>query len=207
MRPRDIDRFFTLLSREFHAPLKIFLTGGAVAVLSGSRRVTHDLDFQIAMKKNGEKYQEALRAAIEKATALTGIATQYDENIETWGSIAWPPRRPQARLYKRYGSVDVYLLDPLLWSIGKLSRYLTSDVEDLQTVLRRLRIPPRTAVRAWGEALGRSPMSSAQALFKRQALHFMRKHGPSIWCRKWQVQALEQLFLDSARQASYRKTA
>ena len=50
---------------------------------------------------------------------MTGIAAQYDESIEGWNLISWPETSFKSRLYKRFGSVSVYLLNPLLWSYWK----------------------------------------------------------------------------------------
>src|SRR5207302_6161350 len=181
--------------------IQVILTGGAVAVLEGSGRVTRDLDFQIVFSSRSAHIRQAFQEAVERTSQITGISAQYDESIESWSSIAWPRRKPRSRLYKRFGKVEVHLLDTLLWSIGKLGRYLSSDVADLAMVLKRTRIRAREAVQAWGEALGRSPASSAQPLFKRQVLHFLQQYGKSLWGKRIRVDALEKLFLESARSA------
>jgi len=199
MRPREIDRFFEILSRFLKFRVRIVLTGGAVPVLQGSGRATHDLDFQIIFSTRSRKAREVFQEAVEKASRITGIAAQYDETIETWSSISWPRRRRMSRLYRRIGRVEVHLLEPLLWSIGKLSRYLASDVEDLVMILKRARIRPEEAARGWGEALGGSPASSAQPVFKRQVIHFIREHGREIWREGLNLSSLEDLFLKSAR--------
>src|SRR6266478_1229456 len=115
MRSGEIDRFFLLLSKTVHFPAKVILTGGAVAVLEGSSRVTRDLDFQIVFSARSSADRRLFQEAIERTSQSTGIAAQYDEAIEKWSSIAWPRRRPVSRLYKRFGSVEVHLLDALLW--------------------------------------------------------------------------------------------
>lgn len=205
MKPRDIDRFFKELSKEIDFAATILLTGGAVAVLEGSRRVTRDLDFQVSLPRTSPERLERLQAAIDRVSKHSGIPAQYAEIIETWSSIAWPKTKRAPRLYRQFGKIAVRLLDPLSWSIGKLSRYLASDVADLLTVLKRAQIPPQEAVHAWGEALGLSPTSSAQPLFQRQVLHFLRQHSATLWGPNVDIGGLETLFLKSARTAKLRR--
>ena len=86
-----------------------------------------------------------------------------------------------------------------------MSRYLTSDIEDVTTLFKKLKPSPRTVVRAWGEAMGQSPMSSGEPLFQHHVLHFLRAHGPTIWGLALNIAQCEALFSESARQSRQEK--
>ena len=199
MRPQDIDRFFTRLSHKFEFRAVILLTGGGAGILEGVHRVTRDLDFQITLAEKSLPRQALFEKAVQETSRETGILVQYGSAIEGWSSIAWPDSNPKSRLYRRFGRLDVKLLDPLWWSVGKLARALSSDISDMVTVFRRLHVKPAAVARAWGRALGRSPMSSAQPLFKQQADYFFRKHAKTIWGKTADPQKLTHLFLLAAQ--------
>ena len=199
MRPQDIDRFFARLAQKVTFPAVIVLTGGGAGILEGVERVTRDLDFQITLGKTSAEREALFEKAAQDASKETGILAQYDTSIESWSSIAWPSSKPKSRLYRRFGNLEVRLLDPLFWSVGKLARALSSDISDVITVFRRLRVKPMAVARAWGEALGRSPMSSAQPLFKQQVIHFFKMYTHSIWGKSVDPQAMTDLFLGTAQ--------
>jgi hypothetical protein len=202
VRPADIDRFFSLLGKRLPFAVRVTLTGGGAAILEGVQRATRDLDFQISLGRAPGKRHVLLQDAIRAVEAQTGIAAQYEESIETWSSIAWPEARARSYRYKRFGRVDVHLLDPLWWSVGKMTRYLDYDVSDVITVFKKMKVRPEQAVRAWGKALGRSPMSNAQSIFQRQVLGFLDRHARPLWGKSVDVSALQALFLSTARRAS-----
>jgi hypothetical protein len=202
MKPKDIDRFFSLLGQRISFPLTVILTGGGAAILEGVSRATRDLDFQIVLRKAGGARQEQFQRAVAEVEGRLKIAAQYDASIETWSSIVWPSPRPKSRFYKRFGSIHVRILDPLWWSVGKIARYLSYDVSDVVTVFRKMKVRPEAAARAWGKALGRSPLSNAQPPFKRQALAFFDHQGRRTWGTGADIQGLHRIFLDAARKAA-----
>jgi hypothetical protein len=199
MRPKDIDRFFALLSKRIPFPVTVLLTGGGAAILLGVSRATQDLDFQITLTRATAARRQTFQQAVEEVEKTTGIMAQYDASIETWSSIAWPSPRPKSSLYRRFGSIHVRILDPLWWSVGKIARYLSYDVSDVITVLKRMNVKPEETMRTWGKALGRSPLSNMQSIFKRQVFDFVARHGRAVWGPRIQVTALQDLFLTSAR--------
>lgn len=200
MKPKDIDLFFARLGNDIPFSITIILTGGGAGILEGVSRATRDLDFQIVLKKTTPESLEAFRRAIQKVEEKTRIAAQYETNIETWSSIVWPEPKPKSYRYKRFGRVEVRILDPLWWSIGKIARYLAHDVSDVVTVFKTMRVSPRRAAKAWGRALGRSPLSNAQPIFQRQAIQFFGQHARQIWGRRTDPKTLQELFLKTARQ-------
>jgi hypothetical protein len=199
MKPHDIDHFFKQLSQHFVFPSTVILTGGGAAILEGVSRGTRDLDFQIVLKNATASRKSMFQAAIEEVEKRTGIAAQYDASIAMWSSIAWPAPRLKSYRYKRFGKIEVRILDPLWWSIGKIARYLTSDQSDVVTVFKKMKVQPEQAMRAWGRALGRSPMSNVQVIFRRQVFYFIEQHSRAVWGRNIDPVKLKGIFLTAAR--------
>ena len=200
MKVRDIHLFFEDLSRRLDRPVQILLTGGAAAILQGTSRATFDIDFELRLKKSANRSAWAdVQKAIDETSRATGITAQYAEDIDQWSSIALPAK--QSRLYRRFGKVEVRILDPGLWAIGKLARYLSSDVQDLRIVLKAARTRPRTMVRLWGTALGISPASSSQGTFRKQVENFIDQYAREIWGTPADPEALKRLFLETAQKS------
>lgn len=201
MKVRDIDRFFEELDRRLDQPVQIILTGGAAGILQGVERATQDIDFEIRlkMKRRDSGRWVAVHKAIEETARATGITPEYDEDVDRWSPIALPAK--SSRLYRRVGKLEVRLLNPGLWAIGKLSRYLSSDVSDLRKVLKAARTRSSAMARLWGTALGISPASSSQGLFRKQVEAFFDAYAREIWGSKEDPEALKRLFLASARKA------
>src|SRR5262245_17212697 len=100
------------------------------------QRATLDIDFEIRLKRGGLRSGtgggwESVHKAIEDTARATGITPQYDEDIDKWSAIALPSKR--SRLYRDFGKVEVRILNPELWAVGKLTRYLSTDIQDLRT--------------------------------------------------------------------------
>ncbi len=93
--------------------MTVLLTGGGAAILSGVSRATQDLDFQIMLPRATTARRQAFQQVIGEVELKTGILAQYDASIEHWSSISWPSSRPKSSLYRRFGRVEVRILDPL----------------------------------------------------------------------------------------------
>jgi len=208
MKVKEIYTFFTELDRRIPVAVKVLVTGGAAAILQGVRRATHDIDFEITLKKSellGQGDWAPIQKAIDETGRATGIAPQYAEDIDRWSSIPLPDK--ESRPYIKLGKVEVRVLAPGPWSIGKLARFLSSDVDDLKTVFKQAGSDPQKLSRYWGKALGLSPASNAQALFKRQVESFIDQHARAVWGRKANPAALKALFNSSAARALARRRA
>src|SRR6185295_19570140 len=101
-------------------PAQVLLTGAAAGILQGMKRATLDIDFEIRLKGGARKSDagdqwEAVQKAIEDTARATGITPQYDEDIDKWSSIALPSKR--CRLFRRFGKVEVRILDPVILAI------------------------------------------------------------------------------------------
>jgi hypothetical protein len=199
----DIHRFFEDLSLRVHRPVRILLTGGAAAILQGVERATFDIDFEVELRSGVEESTsprhdwDAIQKAIEATSRSTGITPQYSEDIDQWSSIALPAKK--SRLHRRFGKVEVRILDPGLWAIGKLARYLSTDIQDLRIVLKTANTRPKITVKLWGTALGISPASSSQRTFRKQVESFLDQHAREIWGNQADTEGLKRLFLETAK--------
>lgn len=194
MTPRQIDRFFRILASELDRPASVILTGAAAGSVWGHVRPSLDVDFAIRLpaRRNRRDWQR-VATAVERTTRLTAIQANYAEDIDRWGAISLMDYRRRAIPYRRFGKLDVRLLDPATWSIGKLTRYLDPDVHDLIAVLKRQRVPMARLVRVWGKALRASPPSTTCTQFRKQTEHFLYTYGRTIWGRGFNpTQAIQQ---------------
>lgn len=181
MTRQHIHRFFQVLARELDQPATVILTGAAAAAVWGGVRPSLDVDFGITPARGGSSRWRALEEAVARTTRLTGIQANYAADIDRWGAITLLDYRRRTLPYRRFGTLTVRLLHPAYWSIGKMTRYLAPDLQDLVTVLRAQRVPVASLVRLWGRALRRSPPSAAVTHFRNQAEHFLRHHGRTVW--------------------------
>ena len=181
MDRRQIDHFFKILDAEFNKGARIILTGAAAGHIMGSKRPSVDIDFAIKLKKPGALEWEELESAIRKAIAETGIQANYAEDIDKWGMITLLDYENNIKIYKKYGSLAVWVLSPAFWSIGKVTRFLDPDIKDMIQVFRKTKIPPIKLAKVWGRALRESPRSTVLTRFRRQAESFFESYGIKIW--------------------------
>src|SRR3989338_3925192 len=181
MNKKIIDDFFSELSRNLKkvkGSIKIFLTGAAAGSLLGGVRPSLDIDFAISC---GKKYFIEAQNAIQWTSALSGIAVNFSEDIDRWSQITFLDYKRHAIAYKRFGKVLVMLLEPTYWSIGKITRYLDPDVDDLVMVFKKQRTSALELAKLWARALRESPRSSASFSFKTHVEHFFKTYGRVIW--------------------------
>ncbi len=198
MNRTQIDGFFRVLADQWGEKAVVLLTGAAAAAIWGHVRPSVDIDFAVRVRKRGRKDWEKLEDAMGRTVRLTGIQANYAEDIDRWGLITLLDYRRHTHPYRRFGPVEVRLLDPTYWSIGKMTRYLDPDVRDMVQVFRRQRVPAGRLARLWGKALRRSPRSTALAQFRRQVEHFVRSHGRAIWGRRFDAERVLRQFYKEA---------
>lgn len=198
MTERQIRRFFQALAGELKRPVRVTLTGAAAGALLGSVRPSLAIDFQIEPAQGARGRWDELEVAIGRAVQLTGIQANFAQDIDRWGAISLLDYRRHTRPYATFGRLRVRLLDPRYWAIGKLSRYLDPDVQDLVAVLKRQRPPVAQLARLWGRALAASPRSSACTQFRAQVEHFLRTYGPAIWGPGFNADMVIQQFHEAA---------
>ncbi|MGH7772162.1 MAG: hypothetical protein ACREQA_07970 [Candidatus Binatia bacterium] len=187
MNRRQIDRFFQVLSEQFNEELVVLLTGAAAGTIWGQVRPSVDVDFAVQVRRRDKKAWEKLEAAIERTVKLTGTQANYAEDIDRWGLITLLDYKRRTHPYRRFGLLQVRLLDPAYWSIGKMTRYLDPDVRDMVQVFKRQKVPADRLARLWGRALKRSPRSAVLFQFRRQVEDFLKTYGPTIWGRKFDL--------------------
>lgn len=199
MTRQEIDRFFRVLAREYPGRATIILTGAAAGTLWGGARPSRDIDFAIRPMPRTPRTWTAVDAAIQRTIRMTGISANYAEDIDRWGLITLLDYPRHTRLHKRYGRLTVRVLEPAYWAIGKLTRYLAPDVQDVVTILTRHRPSAEAVVRIWGRALRHSPRSTSCELFRRQVEHFVRTRGRRIWGRRFDADVAIEQFRRAAR--------
>jgi len=198
MNRTRIDAFFRVLAEQWREEAVVLLTGAAAAAIWGHVRPSVDIDFAVRVRKRGKSAWEKLEDAIGRTVRLTGIQANYAEDIDRWGLITLLDYRRHTRPYRRFGPLEVRLLDPAYWSIGKMTRYLDPDVRDMVQVFKRQRVPAERLARLWGKALRRSPRSTAVSQFRRQVEHFFRSYGRAIWGREFDPERALQRFYKEA---------
>ena len=198
MTRTQIDAFFRVLAEQWGGKAIVLLTGAAAAAIWGHVRPSVDIDFAVRVRKRGRIAWEKLEDAVGRTVRLTGIQANYTEDIDRWGLITLLDYRRHTRPYRRFGALEVRLLDPAYWSIGKMTRYLDPDVRDMVQVFKRQRVPAQRLARLWGKALKRSPRSIALSQFRRQVEHFVRSYGRPIWGREFDAERALRHFYKEA---------
>lgn len=198
MKIKDIEAFFEEVNGRLGFPIRVILTGEAAGVIYGIDRATFDIDFEVNFpkKKTVKKKWDELQRIFEKVAVTTQITPQYAEDIDRWSSIALPAK--ESRLVRKIGKVEVRILLPVFWAIGKLTRYLESDSSDLVTVLRKTKASPRLCAQVWGHALAISPPSPVQSRFKHQVENFIEQYGKTIWGKSLDPEKMKILFQKAA---------
>lgn len=193
MKRQQVDQFFAELSKQWSHLTRILLVGGAGALVMGGVRPTLDVDFEVQFlsKQNSwDLFQEAVRAATQKV----GIEAQYAESIERWSSVTLGDYRNHVERVGTYGKLEVCVLDPEYWSIGKMARYWDQDVQDMIAVFKRRKPDPMKLAQIWTDAIRHSPKSTQLMLAKKQALHFFKTFGEEIWGDSLSLERIQGLF-------------
>lgn len=181
MDPQQIDHFFKVLDDAFNKEAEIILAGAAAACIMGSKRPSMDIDFAIKLKNSGEQEWDRFESAIKKAKAVTGIQVDYIEDIDRWGMITLLDYENHKNFYKQEGNLTLWVLDPAFWSIGKMTRFLDPDIQDMIQVFKKTKISPIELAKVWGRALRESPRSPDLISFRRHVEHFFASYGRKIW--------------------------
>ena len=193
MNKKQVENYFKILGRLYPKYCRVILTGAAAGALYGRVRGTLDVDFE-ARPRDWKRFA----AAVEEASARTGIVAQYAEDIDRWSSITLMDYDKRTYIYKRIGPIELCLMEPSYWAIGKLSRYLDSDIQDMTRVFRKTRTKWQVLASVAGKALRKSPRSTACFSFRRQVEHFLKHSGRQAWGKGFDSSAAIALFRKSA---------
>ncbi len=177
MKIKELEQFFEKLALKITTPVQIYLTGGIAALYWGGRRPTVDLDFALQADANWDEISKILIEQGERE----GIPLEFTEDISRWGMVGFGDFKKGAKLFKQWGEFQVYFLDPIIWSVGKMNRYTGDDIADMVAVFKKQKIDAKKAIQIWSQAFLESPRSTELGLFKKKVLDFLSHSGPKIW--------------------------
>ncbi|HSH37673.1 MAG TPA: DUF6036 family nucleotidyltransferase [Chthoniobacterales bacterium] len=122
-----LEVFIAALGRRVSGPGRIYLTGGATAVLHGWRTMTID----IALKADPEP-----RGLFE---AIASLKEELDVNVELASPDDFIPAAPGWRerspFIARHGSVEFFHCDPYGQALSKLQRRFDRDIVDARALV------------------------------------------------------------------------
>jgi hypothetical protein len=122
------------LGRVARVRVRIYLTGGATAVLEGWRQSTIDIDMRF--EPESDELMRELPALKESLGVNIELASPPDFIPELPG---WRERSP---LVFRDGNVDVHHFDPYSQALSKIERDFALDREDVGQLIKRGLVGP-----------------------------------------------------------------
>jgi len=133
-----IDQFMRALSRAATSEGRVYLTGGATAVLHGWRESTIDVDIKIVpdndeLLREIPKLKERLNLNVELAAPSDFIPVPE----------GWEERSP---LIRREGKISFHHFDPVAQALAKAERGHDQDRRDVQQMIASGLIDPADAV-------------------------------------------------------------
>jgi hypothetical protein len=143
----DADRirqFMRALARAARSPARVYLTGGATAVLSGWRDSTIDVDIKLmpdadALLRAIPEIKESLQINVELAAPIDFIPVKP----------GWEDRSP---FIAREGELSFHHFDLAAQALAKIERGHATDRNDVLEMLRRELVTP-AALRSAFEAI------------------------------------------------------
>jgi hypothetical protein len=130
-----IRRLAVALGRDAPVNTRLYLTGGATAVLEGWRESTVDVDIRIEPESD-----ELLRA-------ISRLKDELDVNIELASPADFLPELPgwreRSRFRFREGTLDVYDFDFYSQALSKIERDLAFDSEDVKAMIASGLVEPQ----------------------------------------------------------------
>ena len=132
MRPNADDEriraFLSALGRAADKPVRVYLVGGATAVLEGWRRSTIDVDLRIEPDTDDALLRR-----------LTALKEELDINIELASPPDFIPELPGWRERSPHllneGLLEVRHFDPYSQALSKIERGFEQDLEDVNAML------------------------------------------------------------------------
>jgi hypothetical protein len=124
-----IQRFMRALGAGAREPARVYLTGGATAVLHGWRESTIDVDIKLVPERDElfralPDLKERLRLNVELASPADFIPVRTD----------WEARSP---FIEREGRLDFHHFDLCAQALAKIERAHAQDAHDVGELLRR----------------------------------------------------------------------
>jgi hypothetical protein len=136
-----IRTFMCELGRAARRPARVYLTGGATAVLSGWRASTIDIDLKLvpdddALLRAIPELKESLEVNVELASPVDFIPV----------ADGWEDR---SRFITQEGPLAFYDFDLAAQALSKIERGHEQDVEDVREMIRRGLVQPVGLRRAY----------------------------------------------------------
>jgi hypothetical protein len=127
--PDQIYAFLARLGERLPVPADLYIFGGSALLLSGGRRNTADLDFELQSTA-----PEVCRETI--AVVAADLDLDAEEAIPAEFMPLPSGAETRHRLIGQYGLLRVFLLDPYSIAIMKIDRAFPSDMEDVHFLLQ-----------------------------------------------------------------------
>jgi len=184
MKQKQIDTFFKVLDHEMGWACEVILVGASAASLMGHIRPSLDIDFEIRLKRAASpRHKKQLVIAIDLAAKSTGVAVNYSENINGWSMVNYLDYRRTAVPYKKIGKLNVKLIAPEYWTIGKMARFLQLDIQDMTKIIRKKKLPARRLILLWARAVRSSDLSLELGQFSDHVEQFLSDYARKLWGR------------------------
>lgn len=141
--PERLVRFLEALGRAARSPARVYLTGGASAVLQGWRGSTVDVDLKFVPDRD-----EILRA-------IPGLKEELGINVELAAPDQFIPELPgwreRSRFIRQIGPLSFFHYDFYAQALSKLERGHEKDLRDVDDMLRTGLVETKELVRLFGE--------------------------------------------------------
>lgn len=119
-----LQKLLLAVADRYREPATIVLLGGCALALLGSPRPTLDIDYVGSDLDKNDLQQLIEQVADEMKIEIEAVP------IEQF--IPLPEGADERKIHvDRYGSIDVYILDPYAIALSKLDRGFESDIEDV----------------------------------------------------------------------------
>lgn len=122
-----VERFMAILGRRASSASRVYLTGGATAVLHGWRSTTIDIDLKILPESDDvlrqiPRLKEELRINVEIASP-----DQFIPPLPGW--------QERSRFIQRHGSLDFFHYDFYAQALSKIERGHVKDLVDVRSMV------------------------------------------------------------------------
>ncbi len=199
MNKKKIHEFFKRLDMNLDQKATVIVVGASAASLMGHVRPSFDIDFEIRLSRNSPAQKKRAAEIILKTARETGVSVNFSENIGGGSMISYLDYRKTALLYKKIGKLNVELIEPAYWTIGKMTRFLELDIQDMVKIIRNKKIKPERMIKVWAQAFRSSDLSLELGQFKEHVLFFLKQYSKKLWGKKAKFDVLSESFLKKIR--------
>ncbi len=203
MNPRRILSFFKRLDQTLNSAAEVIVVGASAGALMGHIRPSFDIDFEIRLKGAGAiAARNKLEKAIDTAAQASGVAVNYSENVGGWSMISYLDYRRTAIFYQDVGKIKVKLIEPAYWTIGKMTRFLELDIQDMLKIIRRKKVPAGRLIKIWATAANASDFSLELGQFRDHVVCFLKHYARRLWGQSADPEKQIRFFLKTTQSRS-----